>query len=359
MVTINSLEVADFTAARGLDLRTEVLEYNEGGVNERMHKLPGGTRFTRITLTHGSSSSLDLFKWIEEAINGKVTRKSGAIIALNQEGKAVARWEFKEAWPCAYEGPRFRGAELEVAIERLTLAHKGFELKPGDTKATADAPAGADRGGDNAAGGKGKPKAGGSHDHDHAAYPPRTPAAQEEAKKVCEAAENTPGFSKKKVATIAVFTEEDAEGNAEVVHVGISGGADPETGKATPKGEERAAALQKELDKKEQPPKYIVNADPVEFDGYTSTKPDPTAGNCAEPKAAAGVPGGAENASGFDVRHRGKESDWEGTDDKKGLKEDYEYQGADKDPDQTYKQMDPCGTCNEPTNRDGILGGGS
>ncbi|MGE0712818.1 MAG: phage tail protein [Planctomycetota bacterium] len=354
-VTINSIEVADFSGARGLDLRTEVLEYREGGMNERTHKIPGETRFTRIVLEHGSSASLDLFKWVQDAINGKPQRKDGAIIALNQEGKAVARYEFREAWPCGYEGPSFAGARTEVAIERLTIAHKGFSLEPGDVKQEHEPPqvARQSEGGPQRRSRHGPAK----HDHDHVEYPPRSKAAQEECKKVCAVADKTPGCGKSSVPVIAVFTEEDEQGNPLVVHVGLSGGVDA-NGEPTPKGQARAQALQDNLNEGNQPPPtYVVSSQPVDFPGYTNTQGDPAPGNCAEPKAANGVPGGAGNADGFDVRYRGKESDWEGKDGKAGLKDQYEYKGEDKDPDPP-PQMNPCNTCSDPHNKAGILGSG-
>ncbi|MBL4846540.1 MAG: phage tail protein, partial [Planctomycetes bacterium] len=138
-VSLDSVTVADFIEARGLDLRTEVLEHHEGGVNERTHKIPGQARFTRITLARGTTDSLELFEWIQKAMSGQIERKNGAIMALNQDGEVVSRWEFKDAWPCAYEGPSFGGGRTEVAIERLTIAHRGWELKPGDVKSDSEA----------------------------------------------------------------------------------------------------------------------------------------------------------------------------------------------------------------------------
>ncbi|HBP22319.1 MAG TPA: hypothetical protein DEA08_31620 [Planctomycetes bacterium] len=355
-VALNSIEVADFSAARGLDVRTEVLEYEEGGINERTHKIPGPARFARITLEHGSSSNLDLFSWVQKAINGEIERKDGAIMALNQEGTVVARWEFREAWPCGYEGPNFAGGVTEVAIERLTLAHRGFELRPGDVKSQQEKrEVKRDSGGQSTGPESDGPKKH-SHDHQQEDYPPRTKAAQEECKKVCDAVARA-GISKRKVSAVAVFTEEDEDGNPEVVHVGLSSGST--TGENGPEsnevGRERAAALQQELDKSEPPPRYVVHEDPKSFPGYENEQGDPAPGNCAEPKAANGVPGGAGQADGFDVRYRGPEKKWEGSEDKQGLKESYAYEGQDKDPDQTYPQMNPCNTCDNPHNKQGIL----
>ncbi len=128
-VSIDGMEVADFRSAEGLSVQREVLEIYEGGDNAKHHKLVGGTRYSNIVLRRGTTDNTELFKWVKETIDGKVTRKNGAIIAINQAGDPVSRWEFKNAWPCRYEGPDFIAGNDDVAIESLELAHDGFEMK--------------------------------------------------------------------------------------------------------------------------------------------------------------------------------------------------------------------------------------
>ena len=128
-VALDQVEVAEFTQVRGLKATKEVLEYQEGGINERFHKLIGGTRFAPIELSFGTSSSLELYDWVKKALDGTIERKNGSIMALNQDGTVVARWEFREAWPMRYDGPKFEHPGAEVAIGRLVLAHNGFFLQ--------------------------------------------------------------------------------------------------------------------------------------------------------------------------------------------------------------------------------------
>jgi phage tail-like protein len=132
-VTIDEVEAADFREVQGLSVQREVVEYYQGGENNYHRKLIGGTRFTNIVLRRGTSSSLDLWNWIKECIDATngVKRKNGSIIALNQAGDPVVRWDFKEAWPCRYEGPDFYAGTSELAIETLELAHHGFEMVKG------------------------------------------------------------------------------------------------------------------------------------------------------------------------------------------------------------------------------------
>lgn len=128
-VTIDEVEAGDFREANGLTVQREVVEYHEGGENTRHHKLVGPTRYSNIVLRRGTSSSTDLFEWVKKVVDGKVERKNGSIMALNRDGKVLIRWDFKNAWPCRYEGPDLRVNESEVAIEVIELAHDGFEMK--------------------------------------------------------------------------------------------------------------------------------------------------------------------------------------------------------------------------------------
>lgn len=130
-VTIDEVEAADFKEAAGLTVQREVVEYHEGGENTRHHKLVGPTRFSNIVLRRGTSSSTALFDWVKTVVDGTVQRKNGSIIALDRKGDPVCRWDFKNAWPCRYEGPQFTAGESEQAIEVIELAHDGFEMKTG------------------------------------------------------------------------------------------------------------------------------------------------------------------------------------------------------------------------------------
>ena len=121
--------VTDFKAAEGLSVQREVVEVYEGGDNSKHHKLIGGTRYSNIVLRRGTTDNVELFKWVKETIDGKITRRDGSVTALNQQGDPVISWEFTRAWPCRYEGSDFHAGTDEVAIETLELAHDGFKKK--------------------------------------------------------------------------------------------------------------------------------------------------------------------------------------------------------------------------------------
>lgn len=132
-VTIDHLEAAVFHEAEGLNAQLDVVEYQEGGENTFRHKLVGPTRWSNIVLRRGTSDSLEFYEWVKECIQGKVQRKSGTIIALGRDHTTtVAEWQFKNAWPCRYQGPDFSTIRSpDMAIEEIELAHDGFEMIKG------------------------------------------------------------------------------------------------------------------------------------------------------------------------------------------------------------------------------------
>ncbi len=127
-VAIDGLDVVNFREVDGLSVQLDVVEYYEGGDNTHHHKLIGGTRYSNLVLRRGTTDCKALWDWIKQTLSGTIERKNGSIEALNQQGDPVVRWDFKNAWPCRYEGPSFRGGESGIAFEMIELAHDGFEM---------------------------------------------------------------------------------------------------------------------------------------------------------------------------------------------------------------------------------------
>jgi phage tail-like protein len=50
-----------------------------------------------------------------------------AIILMNEEGTASARWEFDNAWPIKYKAPDLSAKGNDVAIETLEIVHEGMK----------------------------------------------------------------------------------------------------------------------------------------------------------------------------------------------------------------------------------------
>lgn len=118
---------AGFSEVSGFDISLDTIEYREGDDPTTPYKLPGLTKYSNITLKHGITDSMELYNWIKDCVEGKIERKVVTVIALGEDGSALATWEIVEAWPVKYTGPDLSASGSEVAIESMELAHEGLK----------------------------------------------------------------------------------------------------------------------------------------------------------------------------------------------------------------------------------------
>lgn len=130
---------ASFTECSGLEMTTEVLEYAEGGLNEYVHKFPGRTKVSNVTLKRGFATSNELYKWYKDMetklrTGGKLDLRQVTIILYStvHQWKQM-RWILRDAFPVKWVGPAFKTDEAAVAIESLEFAHHGIEPEYGFT----------------------------------------------------------------------------------------------------------------------------------------------------------------------------------------------------------------------------------
>jgi len=126
---IDGVAIANFMECSGLKTSTQVFELEEGGVNHRVHKLPGQSRWENVTLRYGVTSDTSLLNWRNELLqDGFQSRRNGAIIVKNNAMEEVRRYSFVNAWPVAYEGSSFAAGGSELAVEMIEIAHHGLTI---------------------------------------------------------------------------------------------------------------------------------------------------------------------------------------------------------------------------------------
>ena len=126
---IDGVEIAHFMECSGIKTSTQVFELEEGGLNDRVHKLPGQSRWENIQLRYGVSSDTSLMEWRDEVLQdefGESCRRNGSVVVKNNKMEEVRRYNFVEAWPVSWEGPSLSSGNAEVAIEAVELAHHGL-----------------------------------------------------------------------------------------------------------------------------------------------------------------------------------------------------------------------------------------
>lgn len=127
-VEIQGVTVAAFQEVGGLEVRTEVIEYQDGD-DIVLRKRPGRTSYPNIVLRRGYINTDELWQWVKAVIDGKVERKSGSVILGADDGSEITRYNFFEAWPCKWKGFTLDGKgngalveEIEIAVEKIELA---------------------------------------------------------------------------------------------------------------------------------------------------------------------------------------------------------------------------------------------
>ncbi|MBI5656244.1 MAG: phage tail protein [Geobacter sp.] len=125
LVEIDGITRAGFRECSGLDTTQDPIDYREGGQALHVRKLPGLVKYSSISLKRGITDDAELWEWRKKAIEGKVERKNGSIILLDDTGAEKLRWNFVEGWPSKWSGPTFNATGNEVAIESLEIAHEG------------------------------------------------------------------------------------------------------------------------------------------------------------------------------------------------------------------------------------------
>lgn len=124
-VELDGITRAGFQECSGLDTTQEPITYREGTDPLTARKLPGLNTYSNISLKWGMTSDAELWEWRQQAMEGKVERKNGSIVLLDDTGEEVNRWNFREGWPTKWTGPTFNASGNEVAVESLEIAHEG------------------------------------------------------------------------------------------------------------------------------------------------------------------------------------------------------------------------------------------
>jgi phage tail-like protein len=130
MVTIGSSPegiIGRFSECSGLSVEYEILEYQEGGQNNYIHKLRGRAKFPNITLKRGMTKEDALMKWFKDC-SDKADRKDLTIRLLSPMGKGepIRTWSFEGAYPVKWTGPNLNAGSNNLATETLEIAHRGF-----------------------------------------------------------------------------------------------------------------------------------------------------------------------------------------------------------------------------------------
>ena len=130
-VEIAGIQEATFTECSGFEVKLDVEEYKEGGLNDFVHKIPGRQSYTNITLKRGMHASIELWDWLHRMATARAKseeRKNISVVLYNGEGQEQLRWNLTAAYPIKWTSPTIQSAESAIMIESLELAYQEFTL---------------------------------------------------------------------------------------------------------------------------------------------------------------------------------------------------------------------------------------
>jgi phage tail-like protein len=127
LVEIGGIIGGGFTEISGLESSVELEQYKEGGVNGYAHQLPGQVTYPPLQLTHGLTNLDFMWDWYWLTTQNRPLLLNGTIMLLNNLRIPVMWWNFKEAYPVKWVGPRLNASnDSQAAVEQLDLVHRGI-----------------------------------------------------------------------------------------------------------------------------------------------------------------------------------------------------------------------------------------
>ena len=127
VINDNRVIVGGFKSVSGMDSETEIIEFKQGN-DLIVRKKPGRTTYSNIVLERGYTATDDLWQWRKNIEDGKIDRRAGSIIILDQDGQTeVARYNFYEGWPTKWNVPELDSDSSSMAIEKIEIAIEKVE----------------------------------------------------------------------------------------------------------------------------------------------------------------------------------------------------------------------------------------
>ncbi len=137
-VEVNGIMGAYFSECSGLEMSMDVLEQPEGGLNDYVHKFPGRTKWSNVTLKRGFTANNELFNWYMQTMTAlntgagvprfPVTIKLYSVNQSLDLFSQVKYFNLLNAFPVKWVGPTFKVDEAAVAVETLEFAHDGIKI---------------------------------------------------------------------------------------------------------------------------------------------------------------------------------------------------------------------------------------
>lgn len=128
-VSLPGVSIGTFRECSGIGVEVETMDYQEGGNNEFVHRLPTRLKFQNVVLKRGITHQTALLDWFNQTRAMGVNAKRGEIKIelVGPKGQAIRTWSFKDAYPVKWTGPNLNASSNQIASESLEIAHAGMQ----------------------------------------------------------------------------------------------------------------------------------------------------------------------------------------------------------------------------------------
>jgi phage tail-like protein len=120
-----NVQVGFFTQVQGLSAQLDVLEYQEGGRNDMVHKLPTRIKHGNITLKRGLTTEGALLTWFQASVV-RAEPTDMSITLYDSAGAPQRSWSFAQAYPVKWTASDLNAGGNELMTETLEVAHQGM-----------------------------------------------------------------------------------------------------------------------------------------------------------------------------------------------------------------------------------------
>jgi phage tail-like protein len=120
-VEVQGLVVGWFTECSGLSFERAVVPHEEGGVNDRVHQLPGRIKRASLSLKRGLADGKLMDWFVEGQHDGKAVRRDVSIILFGADGTESERWNLGGAYPLKWQGSGPVAGGDQVAVETIEI----------------------------------------------------------------------------------------------------------------------------------------------------------------------------------------------------------------------------------------------
>lgn len=134
VVKMDGRIVAGVSKVSQLKRTTEVITWNEGGMNDRDHKIPGRTSYEGITLERGITDDKEFEEWAlkihpfsDSERDIESFKKDLQLVVRDEKNKEVLRYNLFGCWVSEYTLPEFDASGNAIGIETIKIELDGWE----------------------------------------------------------------------------------------------------------------------------------------------------------------------------------------------------------------------------------------